>query len=95
MPPLRRTLLFAAAQLLHTDLLAVPPTDAKLSCQNAKASCSCLKGFQYPAAQIIRNGLCHLLRFAEIAKSNLSLFWNSGYSYFGSALDPSRSKTAP
>ena len=87
MPPLRPTLLLAAAQLLHTDLLAISPTDAKLSCQNAKAFCSCLIGFQNPSAQIIRNGLCHLLRFAEIAESNVTRVKNAGYSYFGSALE--------
>jgi hypothetical protein len=78
MPPLLRTLLFAAAHLLHTDLLAVSPTDAKPNCQGAKTPRSCLKGFQYPDAQIVRNGLCHLLRFAEIASLNLSLLYNSG-----------------
>jgi hypothetical protein len=78
MPLLRPTTQLAAAHLLHTDLLAVSPTDAKLSRQGAKAPRSCRIGFQNPTAQIVRYGLCHPVRFAEIASSNLSLRACSG-----------------
>lgn len=66
------------AHPLHTDLLAVSPTDAKLSRQGAKAPRSCFICFQKPTAQIVRYGLRHPLRCADIASSNLSLLAYSG-----------------
>jgi hypothetical protein len=53
---LHRPLLLARVQLLHANLLAVPPTHTELRRQLPQAACARFIGFQKLAPQIIRIG---------------------------------------